>query len=68
MVNSIQARELISNNNISLEEAYLVIIDDCHYSTVKNHPLHKVNVLCVLSFINMFTSKLKLTVLFSVRS
>lgn len=44
MANSSQAWELISDDFISLDEIFLLIVDDCHFSTLKSHPLHKVSI------------------------
>ncbi|XP_065199938.1 endoribonuclease Dcr-1 [Planococcus citri] len=41
MTNSSQAWELISNDFISLDDIFLLIVDDCHFSTLKSHPLHE---------------------------
>lgn len=45
MANSMQTWELISNNFITLDEIFLLIVDDCHFSTLKSHPLNKVRFL-----------------------
>ncbi|XKL67863.1 hypothetical protein PGB90_003354 [Kerria lacca] len=41
IANNLQALELVSNGYISMNDIYLLIIDDCHYCMIKNHPLNK---------------------------